>query len=467
MQGRPSTGRSSVARPWYRVQFGQNRAMLDFDTQRKYFQRCNFLEPLDPDDDRNLDIDRLEADASVRGANWVDRLARTIELGRDDQPTCALFTGLPGSGKTTELRRLMARLEDEAGSNLLAVYVNARETLDLTNTVSVIDVIATVVYSAERRVLAIEGKQPARALEDGYLTRLWSWLRDTDIEIGKGSYNIPGVGNLLLELRTRTGFRERVRKAVSDNLTRFLDDAGDELATLNRRTRDAGRAGLAVVVDQLETLRGTTENQEEVLASAERLFSAGMPHLRLPVHVQYTIPPALLFRRFNDVHFMPMIKLRRRDGSRFEAGYEAARELVRRRIPDDVLQQMLGEQFEERIGRVIESSGGYPRELVRLLGALVERSAEPITDRVLDRVLADVFNRYRLLVPGYAFAWLAQVDASKFPDIDTEDLRQTAYRMLEDGVILCYQNDDTWFDLQPAVRRIPGVEQAIARLSGR
>ncbi|HNO89065.1 MAG TPA: hypothetical protein PKI69_12405, partial [Rhodocyclaceae bacterium] len=52
---------------------------MDFKTRRTYYNRCEFLESLAPDDARNLDID-TECGPQVRGANWTERLANTIEL---------------------------------------------------------------------------------------------------------------------------------------------------------------------------------------------------------------------------------------------------------------------------------------------------------------------------------------------------------------------------------------------------
>jgi hypothetical protein len=69
--------------------------------------RLRFDEPLPPDDDRNLDIDRFGS-TRVRGGIWTERLARRVELS--DVPVYLLFTGLHGSGKSTELLRLAERL---------------------------------------------------------------------------------------------------------------------------------------------------------------------------------------------------------------------------------------------------------------------------------------------------------------------------------------------------------------------
>lgn len=86
---------------------------MDLKTLQKYYNRCNPEEALGPDDERYVDIDSLGSpDERIRGENWVNRLARQIELSGNN-PVCKYFTGLRGSGKSTELKRLAARLEDK------------------------------------------------------------------------------------------------------------------------------------------------------------------------------------------------------------------------------------------------------------------------------------------------------------------------------------------------------------------
>lgn len=116
-----------------------------------------------------------------------------------------------------------------------------------------------------------------------------------------------------------------------------MEEARRELQKLEERAKNAGRSGLVVIVDSLEKLRGVSTNWVEVLDSAERLFSGGAPYLQLPVSVIYTVPPSLVSRQVDSVFFMPMIKLHDRADSRYEEGFAAARELVRRRNSDTEL----------------------------------------------------------------------------------------------------------------------------------
>jgi len=434
---------------------------MDQSIRKRYFNRCKPNESLPPEDDRNLDLDAFGA-KRVRGVNWVERLANRIELS--DEACFGLFTGLPGSGKSTELRRLARRLERKDGANLLPVLVQAEDVLDIFNPIDVPDILSAILSETEKTVLVAEGRDPATALNEGYLARFWNWLQKTDVELTKAEYGIPSGPKLVLEMKTRPMLRERVRKIVAAHLTRFLQEIRDELILLEQRARKTGRAGLVVILDSLEKLRGISSNWNDVLGSAERIFASGAPYLRLPVHVLYTIPPALVSRRFERVDFMPMIKLQDKEGNPWEQGFAAARELVRMRVPDAVLCELLGPSCEKRLRRLMSWSGGYPRELIRLLQSVIAVPRAPLSDEDFERVINEVGDAYRKTVPADSFEWLAQVSLDHYLTMQNDQHRQIADLMLSNNAVLRYLNDNDWFDLHPAVEQIPGVLEAKKKL---
>jgi hypothetical protein len=429
---------------------------MDSQKRREYFNRCK-LEPLLPDDPRYVELDA--ARRRVRGIDWVDRLAELVELS--DEPVCELFTGLPGSGKSTELLRLARRFEDPQQGNLLAVVLAADDLLDVTNPIDVPDIILAILYGTERRLLEREGQDADQAMQEGYFRRLWNWLTRTDVSLTKSDMSVSDVGKLPLELKTRPSLRAQVRSAVATHLNQFLDEAREELILMQARAEALGHRGIVVIFDSLEKLRGISSNWEEVIESAERVFSGGAPYLKLPVHAIYTIPTALVSRRkFSDVLFIPMIKLREQSGPRFAPGHEAARELLTRRVPEDALAELFGQHAcETRIHALIEWSGGYPRELVRLLQNLVAVKLEswPLSDSDFQRLLNEVGDSYRRMIPADAFPWLARVAVDRYLTLETEAQRRSADLMLASNAVLRYLNDQEWFDLHPAVRQIPGV----------
>ena len=429
---------------------------MDLEILRALYARCRD-EPLDPEDDRNVDFDHRDGFA-VRGVSWVERLKRPILLSQE--PTLQLITGLPGSGKSTELRRLEAHLRgslEEPGH--LVARVDAEEAFDLTQPIDLPDVIAILVHAAEQAVLVAEGA-PADAAEPSYLTRLWSWLQNTDATLRDLEID-GGAAKLSFEMKTRPDFRQQVRASLTRHFTKFLRDARAELISLDARAKKAGWRSLCLILDSLEKLRGLASNWEPVLESAERVFGSGAPHLRLPVHTMLTVPPALVSRLNVDVEFMPMVKLRDPQGRRFEAGFSALRELVRRRVDDLELEQLLGAEFETVVEELIVRTGGYPRELVRALQWLIELPEHPATGSDLARLRNEGQERYRALITDDLVPWLARVASEKSLPIRNEKDRPMVDRALQNNIVLRYLNDTTWFDLHPAVLDLPAISSAI------
>ncbi len=184
--------------------------------------------------------------------------------------------------------------------------------------------------------------------------------------------------------------------------------------------------------------------------------------MRLPVHVLYTVPAALA-TRITGVEFLPMIKVYDKNKSPYSKGIDAARELIRRRVPEDILKDIFGaDVMENRLEKLILRSGGYPREIVQILQMSISQKQHPVSESAFEHIISDIANQYRMIVTGESFAWLAQVAKTKFLTIENDDHRQIADLMLANHAVLRYLNDELWFDLHPAVYEIPGIQKAIS-----
>ena len=140
-------------------------------------------------------------------------------------------------------------------------------------------------------------------------------------------------------------------------MTTFIADVHAEIGAIEKRATALGYTGVVVILDSLEKLRGVSTNWVAVLESAEGVFAGGAPYLCLPVSTVYTLPPAIALRlNLQPLHFLPMLKLRDRDGNAWDPGYEAALKLIRQRLPDEVLNEVFGAQ-NRRIASAGSSTG--------------------------------------------------------------------------------------------------------------
>ncbi len=429
---------------------------LAFETLKNLYNQCRVDESLDPDDQRNLNLDELPGE--VRGCKWAARLVRRIRL--HEGPACLFFSGLRGSGKSTELKRAMQMLAREDG--FLPVYVDAVEHFDLANPMDIPDILAAVLNRADEEVLKLEGRNPEEALTQGYLARLWEWLKTTDVEFQKVEWQIPSGPKLVAEMKDRPGLRERVRSTLASHLPHFLRQVQDHLILLQGRCVGQRRKGLVIVLDSLEKNRGTSGTWQEVINSLERIFGQGAPYLRLPVHAIYTVPPPLVpLLEPASVEFLPMVKLHDQLGHTYAAGQDAMRQIVLRRFKPTELEALLGDAWESRLQRILNFSGGYTREVVRMLRQVCLEETLPLSEGAFNRLFNNLQEEYRQAIPADLYPFLVQVAKTRFMAPDTESTKFHASRLLDLNAIFRYQNEQRWFDLHPAVRGLPGIQSLL------
>src|ERR687886_1202155 len=102
---------------------GRGRMKLDL---QRFYKACNPSMTLSMEnaEDRKYYIDF----SLVRGGNIIRELGRTIARLSPDKPTCQLFTGHIGCGKSTELQRLKADLEEQG---FHVVYFESSQVLEM------------------------------------------------------------------------------------------------------------------------------------------------------------------------------------------------------------------------------------------------------------------------------------------------------------------------------------------------
>lgn len=422
---------------------------MDRDSQKRLFNRCRPDEPLSPTDNRWVDLDAQGA----RGVRWDDVLAAPIELST--RSTCQLLTAVPGAGISTELRRLGARLADEKGAHLLVVHVDADQVLAPAAPIDVAALLVAVV-GATQEAAATAGVGGAAET----VARFQRWL--PRLPASEGGDERPTWSRLLAELRDVAPARARLHAETSAEFSRFVREVRTSLDAAQSGVRAHGYGGVAVLFDGLEKLRGMTGERARILASAEKVFGADGEYLELPVHTIFTIPPALVLRLRAPVHLLPALRIADRRG-RADVGVETAREVVRRRVPDEALDALLGPRDREaRVARMIAESGGLVRDLVKLLhGAVVRPVGDDDAFAQLLGSLGEV--RGRLLTES-SYEWLARVPADKaLPAYDAAHA-EAADDALGLGAALPYRDaEGDWFDVAPPVQSMRRMAEAIGQ----
>ncbi|MBU7583190.1 MAG: AAA family ATPase [Nostoc sp. TH1S01] len=348
---------------------------MPLDLER-FYQACNPSRPLVMGDasDRRYYIDF----AAVRGGKIIEALLRTITRISPDTPTCQLFTGHLGCGKSTELLRLKAELEEQ---KFHVVYFESTHVLEMAD-VDITDILLAIAGQVSESLEANKIR-----LKPSYFAKLFTEVVDflqTPIDLGVEGELSVGIAKITAKTKESPQLRRRLRDYLEPRTQNILQSINKELLErANNELKNQGKKGLVVIVDNLD--RVAIRPVPSGRSLPEYLFIERGEQLRkLACHLVYTIPLSLIFS--NDSaelqhrlgggvapKVLPMIPVRLRSGEIFNQGLSLMRQMVlARAFPDIEVSDRLSlvtEIFDnlETLDRLCLISGGHVRDLLGLL----------------------------------------------------------------------------------------------------
>jgi len=431
---------------------------MDLKTRKKYYNMCDPYRTLSLNSGEVLDIDNFKIDNQLvhaRGYNWAEKITRKISWS--NQPQVIYFTGYPGSGKTTELKRMKQILENPKTGNLLAVYIDATDYLPILESLDEIDIFSVIVYNVIQRVSEYQDK--GNAFEEGnYFDRFWTWINETEVtlknvEVGKDS------SKMLFEMKENPSFRNRIKTFIGDNATRFKEEVELELNRLNHLVKNyekngEKKDGIVVIFDSLEHNRGIGIQSQEVAESIQKLFS-NRDTLLLPIDVIYTLPPYLYTKKIQGIDFLPVVRVVKKDNSVCEEGIEVMKSLLYERIPKEDLLEIVGS--DKALSELISYSGGYPRDLLKMMQDCIMVKEYPLTRDDLDDIFQRLQNEYSDNISKSEKEILTEIYETKELNVENVEHSNLAQKLFSIHAILRYMNGDRWFSLNPPTLRVLGL----------
>jgi AAA ATPase domain len=419
----------------------------------KFFKACN--------PSRTLVIGNLEDRqyyidfSAVRGSNIIRELGRTITLS-GDEPNCQLFTGHIGCGKSTELLRLKADLEQQG---FHVVYFESDKDLDIGD-VDVSDILLAIARKVSE---SLEVNQIQ--LQPGYFTNLFaeigSFLK-TPIDLGFEAELSVGIGKLTAKTKDSPELRNRLRQYLEPRTNGILEAINQELLEpARKKLRQKGKKGLVVIVDNLDRV----DNSPKASGRSQPAYlfvDRGEQLKKLKCHLVYTIPLALIFS--NDLgpltnrfgvkpKVLPMVPVRLKDGSDYQSGLELLRQMVLARAfpsisPEERLKRvtMVFDSLET-LDYLCRISGGHVRNLLVLLYSCLQQEDPPISRACLESVIKDYRDDLVLAITDSQWQLLRQVNQQKI--VGEEPEYQSLLRSL--FVFEYRDNQKRWFDVNPAL----------------
>ncbi len=423
---------------------------------QKFFQACNPSKTLDMADpeDRQYYIDF----SSVRGGKIIEALGRTITRLSPDEPTCQLFTGHIGCGKSTELFRLKAQLEKQ---DFHVVYLQSSRDLDMAD-VSISDILLAIARSVSESLEA-----HGICLKPGYFSNLFGEIKDflqTPIDFSTEAELSVGIARITAKTKESPKLREQLRQSLEPRTESILKAINEEIfSKAIEELKYRGKRGLVVIVDNLDRIAAQPVTPGRLLP--EYLFIDRGPQLRrLNCHVVYTIPLALMFSNEYEAlknrlgggvapKVLPMVPLKQRDGIDHPQGMALLRQLVMARAFPQVNPQtrllLISEVFDapETLDRLCHVSGGHVRNLLGLLYNCLQHEDPPFSRSCLENV-----------IKGYRDDMLLAVDEGEW-DLISKVVRQQLVKgekeyqtLLRSMFVFEYRDErGRWFGINPAL----------------
>ncbi|PLZ62855.1 ATP-binding protein, partial [Fischerella thermalis] len=423
---------------------------------QRFYQACNPSKTLVMGDaaDRQYYIDFSD----VRGCKIVEELQRTIVRISPDDPTCQLFTGHIGCGKSTELQRLKTELE-LAGFHV--VYFESSQDLDMAD-IDVSDILLSIARQVSTSLEAINIKE-----KSGYFSNLFREIGDflqTPIELSAEAELSLGIAKISAKTKDSPQLRNQLRQYLEPRTNSILQAINEELLDKAvQQLKQRGQKGLVVIVDNLDRV------DMRPLASGRSLpeylfIDRGEQLRRLKCHVVYTIPLALIFSNEYETlknrlgggiapKVLPMVLVRQRDGSDYEPGISLLRQLVLTRafpeVPWNTRLSLITELFDhpQTLDRLCRISGGHIRNLLGLLYSCLQRQDPPFSQSCLEAVIKDYRDDLLLAIDEHVWELLLEV-------VNQQSVKgESDYQILLRSMFVFEYRDTTgrWFGISPAL----------------
>ncbi|MDZ7959861.1 MAG: ATP-binding protein [Aulosira sp. DedQUE10] len=469
---------------------------------QKFYQACNPSKTLAVEnaEDRKYYIDF----SSVRGGKIIDELKESITFFSPDEPTCELFTGHIGCGKSTELLRLKAELEQagfhvvyfessqdlemgdvDIGDILLAIARRVSESLDSLEKLDIPEPqgLKRILQGAAKLLMTeievsaeatIPGLAKVAASTDGKFSAEATILGIGELKASEKegiSLVAAGIGKISAKAKNSPELRSKLREYLGPRTKGILDVINEELLQpATAKLKQQGKKGLVVIVDNLDRVETTAKSWGR--PQPEYLFiDRGEQLTQLKCHVLYTMPLELMFsndlsrltqRFLVDPKVLPMVPVKLRDGSECIEGMALLRQMVLARAFPDVESEerldLITKVFDapDTLNRLCCVSGGHVRELLRLLNDWIKKERKlPLSRETLETVIRAYCNQMTLAITDNEWELLRQVQQRKWVSGDE------GYRVLVHSRFV-YEYRDThgsWFEINPILAEASGLNQ--------
>ena len=409
---------------------------------------------------------------SVRGRwNVVRELGNQIT--RSKSPTCQLYSGHRGVGKTTELLRLRDHLERK---HYKVVYFAVDdEDVEPQDTEY-----ADVLFACTKNLIQsvrLTGRNPL--LE--WMKDRWQSLKDlalTDVEFDSLSFEqqVSQFSKITASVRAVPNIRRELRTRMNDSTPSLVTALNSFIAEARAQLPQPCK-GIVIIVDNLDRI---SENKPDGRSNFDEIYLNRSELMRgLDCHVIYTVPIQMVYSpratqladNYGRVDILPMVMVRSKAGAENQKGLDKLKDLIccrlghiDPRLPEYV-DSYVFDSAETRV-RLCMMSGGHLRVLMQLLQTAMDWVEElPITAEAAQTAIEEQRDVYRPALNGARWSILAETSATKRFDNEDESLQLLLSRCLME---YRYYDENKrlvqWCDVHPLIEGFEMFQTKLAAL---
>lgn len=416
------------------------------------YRVCDPDLPLKAEDERYVDL------TESRGMKHIAKtVTRNIRRSDEHSQVKVLFTGHRGSGKTTELFRLKKELMD---NQYFTIYMDVEELLDL-GSLNYLDVLVAIAKQVQTTLY--ESGMP---IKEELLENIADWFAETIIEDdtqlaheakietkAEAGLKIPFFkifANITANIKAASSRRETIRKNLKREISVFISYLNVLIAEARQTIQNKGYHDLVLIVDGIEKMH--YELNKEGDSTHSELFVQHAEQLRAPeCHIIYTVPVSLAYNQnlgsdFDSITVLPMVKTD-------EKGIEQLVDVIKQRV--NIEKVFEGKGLLEELSKV---SGGVVRDLMRLIRMSTDTDNEKISHDDIRYAINTLKKEYNRLIRNSDIENFKQIVNTRRAQADEDTAR-----LLNQRLVLEYQNGESSADLHPIIYQIAWVKEALGK----
>jgi hypothetical protein len=420
---------------------------------------------------------RLEAYVDcqdVRGRwNVLTQLGREI-IRSQNRATCQLFTGHRGVGKSTELQRLKAKLQQQ---NYFVVYFAADQDDIEPQDTEYADILFACTRQLFQQIQLNETQNPLWQWAKGRWAELAS-LALSKIKLEELSFEGPEnpFAKISATLRAVPDKRRELRQRLNADTPSLIKALNEFIQEARKKLAIQGYQDIVIIADNLDRIAekqgeaSKPTNYDEIYLNRSEMMRG------LNCHVIYTVPISMVYSdratRLEDTYgkpdVLPMVMVRNPDRSFNHLGLKKLREIICQRtnlIAPELADKLDSDVFagSDIIELLCVMSGGHVRNLMQMLRTAIDWTDNlPITANAIQIAIEETRDTYRDTVQDGQWQILAEVHCKN--QIDNNEQHR---KLLFNRCLLEYRYYDDhgrlnrWCNVHPLIEDLEQFQEAL------